>query len=573
MTVHNKEIADLFNQLADILEIEGANPFRVRAYRNAARFIGESPRSLAEQVKAGEDLTQLPGIGKDLAQKIVTIVETGHLPALEVEVKHIPQGIIDMTRLPGLGPKRVKKLHETLGINNLADLKAAALEHKIALLSGFGIKTEAKILAELERGGEKKKRFLLSKVDDIANELTEYLQAIPGVNEVTVAGSFRRRVQTVGDLDILVTAKNGVDVIDAFVKFPKVRVITSQGTTRSTVLLHSDLQVDLRVVPKIHYGAAMHYFTGSKAHNIELRNRALKHGWKFNEYGVFEGDKSLASKTEQEIYQLFNLPYIPPELRENRGEFEAAEKNQLPKLVELSDIRGDLHAHTTETDGANTLEEMVQAAIAFGYGYLAITDHTKNLAMVRGQDEKRVLQQIKKIQKLNKKVAPFRILTGAEVDILVDGSLDLDDEVLAQLDIVVCSIHSRFNLPEEQQTARVLKAMENPHFKILGHPTGRLINHRAGHQVNLEAIIKCAKHYSHCLELNAQPSRMDLDDHHCRLAKEHGVKLVISTDAHSINQLHNMKFGVGQARRGWLEAGDVINTLSLKKLLTYLHKS
>ncbi len=570
MTVHNKEIADLFNQLADLLEIEGANPFRVRAYRNAARYIADSPHSLAERVKAKEDLTELPGIGKDLAKKIETIVTTGHLPALEKEEKQVPHALIEMMRLPGLGPKRVKKLFDILHINNLEDLKKAAEQHKISQLPRFGIKIEEKILTELKRIKETSKRYLLADVEDIANELTTYLKEIPGISDVTVAGSYRRRCETVGDLDILVTNKKGSEVINAFVNFPKVKNIISQGTTRSTVRLSSGLQVDLRVVPKIHYGAAMHYFTGSKSHNIELRNRAVKKGWKFNEYGVYEGEKCLASKTEQDIYQLFKLPFIPPELRENRGEFEAAEKNQLPHLIELSDIRGDFHVHTTETDGADTLEEMVQAAIKLGYEFIAITDHTQNLKMVKGQDEKRVLQQIKKIQKLNDKVAPFKILAGAEVDILKDGRLDLSDDILAQLDVTVCSIHSHFNLSEKEQTNRVLKAMENPYFRIFGHPTGRLLNQREPYSIDLETIIKAAKKHGHYLEINAQPSRMDLDDQHCRMAKEYGVKVVISTDSHSKNQLGNMQFGVSQARRGWLEKDDVLNTLPLKKLLKLL---
>ncbi len=570
MTVHNKEIADLFNQLADLLEIEGANPFRVRAYRNAARCIVDAPHSLAERVKAKEDLTELPGIGKDLAKKIETIVNTGHLPALEKEAKQVPHALIDMMSLPSLGPKRVKKLYEILNIKNLEDLKKAADQHKISQLPGFGTKTEDKILSELKRINKTSKRYLLADVEDIAEELTAFLKKIPGVSDVTVAGSFRRRCETVGDLDILVTNKKGAEVINAFVKFPKVKEILAQGSTRSTVRLSSGLQVDLRVVPKVSYGAAMHYFTGSKAHNIELRNRAVKKGWKFNEYGVYQDDKCLARKTEQEIYHLLELPYIPPELRENRGEFEAAEKNQLPRLIELSDIRGDFHLHTTETDGVDNLEDMVNAAIQLGYEYIAITDHTQNLKMVKGQDEKRVLKQIKKIQQLNNKVAPFRILTGAEVDILQDGRLDLSDEVLSQLDITVCSIHSHFNLSEKDQLNRVLKAMENPYFRVFGHPTGRLLNRREPYAIDLELIMKAAKKHGHFLELNAQPSRMDLDDQHCRMAKEYGVKLVISTDAHSKAQLHNMRFGVGQARRGWIEKDDILNTLPLTKLVKVL---
>lgn len=572
MTVHNTEIAELFNQLADILEIEDANPFRVRAYRTAARNISGMSHSLSDMVIKGENLTELPGIGKDLAEKIKTIINTGELPALKKEMKNIPKGLTDMLMLQGVGPKKIKKLHDKLKVENLHDLEKAAKAHKIKDLSGFGEKTEEHILKEIKKWKSVEKRFNLADVEDIANELISYLEKSPNTKKAVVAGSYRRRKETVGDLDILVTNKNGSDIIDHFVKFEKIANVISKGSTRSTVILKSGLQIDLRVVPEKSYGAAMHYFTGSKAHNIALRKMAVDKKLKFNEYGLFKGEKQIAGKTEKEIYDYFNLDFIEPELRENRGELEAAAKHKLPDLIELKDIKGDLHAHTLATDGQNTIEEMENSAKKLGYNYLAITDHTKHLTVANGQDEKRLLKQIKEIDKINSKLKDFRILKSAEIDILEDGSLDISDNVLKELDLRVCSVHYKFDLSEKKQTERILRAMDNQYFNILAHPTGRLLGKRDAYQINLEKIIEGAKERGCFIELNAQPLRMDLSDTYCMLAKEKGVKVVISTDAHSTNQLRYMQFGIGQARRGWLSKYDILNTLTLSKLLNALKK-
>lgn len=570
--MHNTEIADLFNQLADVLEIEDANPFRVRAYRTAARNISGMSHSLSDMVANNEDLTSLPGIGKDLAAKIETIVKTGELPALKKEMKNVPKGLTDMLMLQGIGPKKVKKLHDELDIKNFSDLEKAAKAHKIKELSGFGAKTEEHILKEIKKWQGVEKRFNLADTEDIANELIEYLKKFKGTKKAIVAGSYRRRKETVGDLDILVTNKNGKETIDYFTNFEKISDVISKGSTRSTVILNSGLQVDLRVVPEKSYGAAMHYFTGSKAHNIALRKLAVNQKLKFNEYGLFKGEKQIAGKTEEEIYKYFKMDYIEPELRENKGEIEAAINHKLPTLVKLEDIKGDLHAHTLATDGQNTIEEMIDAAKKLGYQYIAITDHTKHLTVAHGQDEKRLLQQIKKIDKINNKQKSFRILKSAEVDILEDGSLDISDDVLKELDLTVCSVHYKFNLSEKKQTERILKAMDNQYFNILAHPTGRLLGKRDAYQINLEKIIEGAKARGCFIELNAQPLRMDLSDTYCRLAKESGVKVVISTDSHSTSQLQYMKFGIGQARRAWLTKNDVLNSLPLQQLLKKFKK-
>lgn len=570
MATHNHEIAEKFKELADLLEIEGANPFRVRAYRNAARMIQDLPQEVTDMIARGDDLTQLPGIGKDLAEKINILVTTGKFTILDEARKRVPTELAELTKIQGLGPKKVKALHEQLHIKSFKDVERAAKSHQIKQLAGFSDKTENMLLDAAHRYQVSEKRFLLADVQDVAEELVLYLKAISGVKKVELAGSFRRRKSTVGDLDILVVHQNGAQVIEKFSKFEKVSEIISQGEKRCAVRLESGLQVDLRVIPAVSFGAAMHYFTGSKSHNIALRKIAQNKNWKFNEYGVFEDGKQIAGKTENEVYKLFALPFIEPELRENSGELEAAKNKSLPKLITLEAICGDLHCHTNATDGKNTLEEMVQAAQDLGYEYMAITDHTQHLTVARGQDKKRLLAQIKKIDQLNKQLKNFRILKSAEVDILEDGSLDMCDEVLQQLDLTVCSIHYKFDLPEKDQTERILRAINHPNFTIFGHPTGRLINKREPIQFDVETVFRAIKEKNRILEINAQPRRMDLSVKHARLAKEMGIKIAISTDSHSTVQLKYMGYGVGQARRAWLEKDDVVNTLSLKKLLKLL---
>jgi DNA polymerase (family 10) len=572
MPVQNMDVAEIFNKVADLLDIQGDNPFRIRAYRNAARTVSNLGRNVADMVEAEEDLTELSGIGKDLAEKIREIVETGTLSQLEEIENETPSELNDLMKVASLGPKRVQALYRELDIKNLLELKEAAEKGKIRKLEGFGRKTEQKILQDLEQHDGRETRVKLPEAEQRAVPLVDYLKKTKGLKDITVAGSFRRRQETVGDLDILVTCKKGAKIMERFVAYEDVAKVVSRGNTRSTIILRSGLQVDLRVLPEVSYGAALHYFTGSKSHNIAIRRLGVQKGFKINEYGVFRGDKRLAGKTEEEVYDKVGLAYIEPELRENRGEIEAAQKGKLPKLVNVKDLKGDLHAHTKETDGHNSLKEMAEAAKVHGYEYLAITEHSKRVSMARGLDAKRLKKQIKEIEQLNQKLDGIVLLKGIEVDILKDGSLDLPDEILKELDLTVCSVHYNRNLSQKQQTERIIRAMDNPYFNILAHPTGRLINERPPYEVDLEKIMKAAKERGCFLEVNAHPERLDLQDHYCKMAKEMDLKVAISTDAHSVNDLGLIRFGVGQARRGWLEPEDVINTLSWKKLRKILKR-
>ena len=573
MPVHNSDIANIFNQTADLLELQGGNPFRIRAYRNAARTVQSFSKSAAELVSGGEDLSRYPGIGKDLAGKIEQIVKTGSFDLLEDLKKQIPQELSKLMNISGLGAKRVARIHKGLNVTSLDELKEAVNSGKVRQLEGFGKKTEQNILESIKLlEKEQTKRLKLDFVEEIAQPLVEYLKEAKGIKQIEVAGSFRRRKETVGDLDILVTCKRGSGVVDRFTGYEDVRKVVSKGKTRSTVLLRSDFQVDLRVVNQNSFGAALVYFTGSKEHNIAIRKIGVKKSLKLNEYGVFKGKKRVAGKTESEVYKKINLPYISPELRENRGEVEAAQENKLPELITLDDIRGDLHLHSKYTDGHNTIEEIARAAKKFGYSYIAITDHSRQVRVAGGLKPKEVRKQIKEINKINDKLKGITILKGIEVDILEDGSLDLPDEVLKELDLRVCSIHYRFNLPEKKQTERIIRAMDNPYFNVLGHPTGRLINERSPYEVNMGKIIKAAKERGCLLEVNAHPDRLDLNDIHCKMARDAGVKIIISTDAHQIEHLNYMRFGVGQARRGWLSAEDVANTRPVKQLKKLLKR-
>lgn len=564
MPVHNSEIAELFEKLADLLEVEGANPFRVRAYREAARTVRGSPRSMSDLLKQGHDLSELPSIGKDLAAKIRTIVDTGKLPALEKVESRTPAALSDLMQIEGLGPKRVKALYESLKIKSLDDLRRAARSGGIHNLKGFGKKTEQMILEHLEHFSGEEARTKLIVAEDIAEPLVQYLSKGKGVKEVVVAGSYRRRKETVGDLDILVTARTDSPIMDLFADYDEVVEVVSKGKTRSTVRFRCGIQVDLRVVPQASYGAALHYFTGSKAHNIAVRKLGANNGYKINEYGVFKGDKRVAGKTEGEVYKKAGLRFIPPELRENRGEMESAANNRLPRLITLQDIRGDLHCHTNATDGHATLKQMAEAAAQRGYEYMSINDHSKHVTVAHGLDKRRLLAQIKAIDKLNEKLDDIVVLKSVEVDILEDGSLDLPDGVLKELDFTVCAVHYGFNLPRNKQTQRILRAMDNVHFNILAHPTGRLINRREPYEIDLEKIMQAARKNGCFLELNAHPDRLDLTDEACKMAKEMRLKVALSTDAHSVDDLDLMRFGINQARRGWLERDDVINCQPLR---------
>jgi DNA polymerase (family 10) len=572
MPVHNSDVSRVFNKIADLLDIEDKNQYRIRAYRNAARTISSLSKDISEMVEKGEDLTQFSGVGKDLAGKIEEIVKTGTLEQLEEMENEIPAELSELMKISDLGPKRVKEIHEELGVDSADELEKAAEKGEIKKLDGFGKKTEKKILEAVKRRKKSgdKKRVRLADAEEYTEPLIEYLKKIRGVKQVQVAGSYRRKKETVGDIDILVTCKNGTDVAGKFVKYEDVDRVISRGKTRSSIVLRNDLQVDLRVVPQVSYGAAMVYFTGSKAHNVELRKIGNQKKLKINEYGVFKDDDRVAGKTEKAVYKQIDLAYVEPELRENKGEIEAAKKNKLPKLVKLKDIKGDLQSHSKASDGKYSLKEMAEAAKAKGYEYLAVTDHSKRVTMANGLDEKRLAKHIEAIDKVNEKYKGFRLLKSVEVDILKDGSLDLSNDILKELDIVVCSIHYNRNLNKKEQTKRVLKAMDNPYFNIMAHPTGRIIGEREPYDIDLEKLMETAKEKGIHFEINAQPDRLDLSDIYAKMAGDMGLKLAISTDAHTKTDLDAMRFGVFQARRAWLEKDDVLNTQSwkdLKKLL------
>ncbi len=572
MPVTNSDIAEVLNRIAELLELEGANPFRIRAYRNAARTVTGLSRSIGSMLTEGADLSELPGIGKDLAAKITEISETGHLRFLDEIEGRTPPGLAKLLGVPGLGPKRVQALYTALGVDDLDKLVAAAKAGKLRRLPGFGAKSEEKILRGLKTRGAEEHRMAWSRAEEVALPLVDYLTAVRGVKQVTVAGSYRRHRETVGDLDILATAAEGAPVIERFVAYEDVAEVVSQGATRSTVVLRNGLQVDLRVVRAASYGAALHYFTGSKAHNIAVRKMGVAKGLKINEYGVFKGEKRIAGRSEKEVYAQVGLPYIEPELRENQGEIEAARRKGLPKLVRLEDIKGDLHTHSKASDGHASIAEMAEAAKSRGYAYFAVSDHSKKVTIAHGLDAKRLARQVDQIDRLNDELKGIRVLKSVEVDILEDGRLDLPDSILERLDLRVCAVHSKFDLPRDKQTERIIRAMDNPLFNVLAHPTGRLIGSRAACEIDMERVMKAAQERGCILEVNAQPERLDLTDLHCRMAKDLGVKVAISTDAHSTGDLGLLRFGISQARRGWLEAEDVINTRSWREVAKLLRR-
>jgi DNA polymerase (family 10) len=573
MPTHNVDIAAVFDEIADFLEIGGENPFRIRAYRNAARTIGGLGPELRDMVNQNEDLTKLPGIGKELAAKIVEILETGTARALKkLQTRH-PQTIRDLLKIPNLGPKRVRTLYQDLNIHDLPQLIEAARTGRISALSGFGAKTEKHILEAAESYVLKEIRYKIAEVKPRVDGLTAYLKKVSGVKQVVVAGSYRRSKETVGDLDFLVAAGKECPVMDAFVTHSEVNKILSKGTTRSSVVLRTGLQVDLRLVEPESIGAALQYFTGSQAHNVAIRKIGRQKGLKINEYGVFTIDKRIAGNTEESVYQAVDLSFIPPELREDRGEIEAAREGSLPQLIELTDLKGDLHIHTDYTDGRNSIKEMALAAERRGFQYLAITEHSDRLKIAGGLKPPQLLKQMEEIDRLNDDSDSLTILKGIEVEILEDGSLDLPDSVLGKLDLVIGTIHNQMRLPIEKQTERILRGMDHPHFTFLAHPSGRLINEREPMEVDIPQVIKKARERGCFLELNANIRRLDLYDTYCQMAKEQGVLIAINSDAHSVNALDHLYFGVGQARRGWLEKDDVLNTRPLDELRKLLRQT
>jgi DNA polymerase (family 10) len=572
MSVQNLAVSAVFEEIADRLAIQGANAFRIRAYSDAARMLQGLGPDVKQMLERGDDLTELPGIGPDLAAKIAEIVRTGKCALLGRLRREMPAAITDLLRVPGLGPKRVGTLWHKLDVKTPQQVLRAAREGRIQALAGFGEKIERQIEAAVAAQLSKKQRMKLAMAAQYADALVKHLEGAPGVDRVVAAGSFRRMRETVGDLDLLVTARKSNAAVERFVAYAEVEKVTAQGETRASVRLKPGLQVDLRVVSAESFGAALVYFTGSKAHNIALRRIAQGRGLKINEYGVFKGEKRIAGETEASVYRAIGLPLIPPELREDHGEIEAARADRLPRLVELKDLRGDLHAHTQATDGRNTLEDMAAAAQALGFEYLAITEHSRRQTMVHGLDPERLRKQIDVIESLNANGRGIRVLKGIEVDILDDGALDLPDSVLEELDLVVAAVHSNFGLSRARQTERILRALDNPCVTLLAHPSGRLIGEREPYDVDMLKIVRKAKAKGVHLELNAHPERLDLTDAHCRMAKDEGVLVAIDSDAHGTAEFANLRYGIGQARRGWLARRDVLNARPLKELLPLLER-
>jgi DNA polymerase (family 10) len=559
--MQNSDVVRMFEELADLLEIQSANPFRVRAYRSAARTIGDLPESLADILADKQrSLEDIAGIGHDLAEKIKTIAATGSLPQLEEFRGQVPRGVVDMLRIQGLGPKKAAALFKELSITSLDMLKAAAESGEVAKLKGFGEKTAKSILeglAHIEQAGV---RMYFAEAQPLAEAILTDLRKLPTVTQAEAAGSYRRRRETVGDLDLLVTSHDAAASMDLVAGHPLVEKVLARGETKQRVRLSAGIEMDVRVVPDESYGAALQYFTGSKDHNIIVRRRAQERGLKINEYGVFRGEASVAGRTEAEVYESVGLPWIPPELREGRGEIERAEAGTLPRLIELEDMRGDLHMHTTATDGAATIAEMIAGAKARGLEYIAITDHSKRVSMANGLDATRLRAHWKEIDKIRKQTSGIEVLCGVECDILEDATLDLPDDVLAEADWVIAVLHYGLKQPREQIMKRLMAAIRNPHVSVLGHLTGRMIGKRPGAEMNRDEVLRAAADHGVMIEINAHPSRLDIDDVGAAAARDLGIPIVIDTDAHSVNGLDVMRYGIYQARRAGLEAKDVANT-------------
>ncbi len=563
----NKELAEIFDKWADILEFMGDNPYHIRAYRNAARLIRDLSEDIELLAKEGK-LSQLPGIGQRLQAKILEFLRTGKISEFEKLKSQVPDTIFTLLEIPGVGPKTVKLLYEKLGVRSLEDLKRAIEKGELLKLPGFGPKKVEKIRKGIELFEKSGGRILLGVAVFIADRIVNQLKEHSAVDRISVCGSTRRMKETVGDIDILASGKNNLEIIEAFVNLPNVKEVLWKGPKKATVIVEEGEQVDLRVSEPDSYGAALQYFTGSKAHNIHLRTICLKLGYKLNEYGLFKGDEKIAGKTEEEIYSALGMDTPAPEIREDTGEIEAALEHRLPKLIGYKDVKGDLHLHSNWSDGASTIEDYVKRAIELGYKYIAITDHSKSLRVANGLTEEDLLRRNYEIDKLNQKYGrKIRILKGTEVDILPDGSLDYPDEILSQLDFVVASIHSRFN---QDNTERLIKAMNNPYVNAIGHPTGRVIGQREGYKLDIEKVMKAALETGTALEINSYYNRLDLKDSHCRMAVKFGVKLVISTDSHHVDHMWMIKLGIGTARRGWVEKEGVLNAHSLRTLLKFV---
>jgi len=576
----NVTIATMLDETASLLEISGADPFRIRSYRRAAEAVEQQTQPLAAMVDDPKKLLEIAGIGKGMAANITALVKTGTMEIRDSLLKTYKATMLDLLKLPGMGPKTVALVWEALGVADIDALEAAAKAGKLTTLPRFGEKQVVKLLKGIEDYRRNATSFRIDDADEAAARIAELILKFPGIETVTPAGSLRRGKESVGDLDLLVTGPAcEPEVVSAAVEhvasLPMIANLIAKGQNKVAFALRNGMQVDVRLLPKSSYGAALQYFTGSKMHGIAVRQRALKLGYTLSEYALasMEDDSIIAAETEEGIYKALGMDWIPPEMRENAGEIELALKHELPELITQTDLRGDVHMHTTESDGTQTIREMADAAVKRGYKYIAITDHSKNLAMTNGMDDKRAIAHAKRIRQVDKEMdGKIRVFAGVEVDILADGALDLEDATLAQLDVVIASVHTLFNQPMDEMTARVVKAVENPYTRILGHPTGRLLLKREPYAVNLDPVLKRAAELGVAVEHNASPHRLDLNAQQMRLAKEYGCKFVINTDAHSIGDLDKMRFGVLQMRRAWLTKGDVLNTLPAEKFLKALRK-
>jgi DNA polymerase (family 10) len=572
----NKELADIFERMADILEFKGENPFKISAYRKASRIIGDLTQDIAEIAEKGK-LKDVPGIGEGMAEKIAEYLNTGKISKFEEVKKGVSDELIAIMDIPGMGPKTLSLLHKEKGIGNLSQLEKAIENGSLIGLPGIGEKKVENIRRGIELLKQSKGRMNLGTAFPVAKRIVETLRQKTGSHKIEWAGSLRRMKENIGDIDILATGADYEKIVYAFTHLPEVREVLASGETKASVIVEGGTQIDLRVVEEDSYGAALQYFTGSKGHNIRLRGIAKAKGIKINEYGVFKGEKKIGGKEEKEVYRSLGMDWIEPELREDRGEIEAAQEARLPKLVQESEIKGDLHVHSKWSDGTSSIEEIAKAARKRGYQYVAICDHSKSLRIAHGLDESRLMKQIEEIDQMNEKLGEkfksFQILKGTEVDILADGGLDLSDKVLEKLDLVVGAIHSGFKQEKARMTKRIVGALENPLTHILAHPSGRLLGARDAYEVEMDELMDAAKQYGKALEINAYFERLDLDDIHCRKAKEMGIRVSIGTDSHHLDQMWMISLGVAVARRGWLKATDILNTLPLKEILKWCHRT
>jgi DNA polymerase (family 10) len=565
----NLEIAQIFDRMADILEFKGENRFKVNAYRRASRVIGSIADDIEDLYREGR-LMEIPGVGSGIAEKIAEYLDTGKMGKYEEALEGVGEGLIRLIEIPGIGPSTLRMVYEELGIKDIQGLEKAATEGKLRELKGMGEKKEENILRGIRLFKESQKRIPIGIALPLVKEIIDSLKKKTGLEEIEPAGSLRRMKETVGDIDILAAGSHGREIISSFVTLPLVKEVLASGETKGSIIAEGNVQVDMRVVERGSFGAALQYFTGSKLHNIHLREMAKKLGLKISEYGIFRGDKKIGGEREEEIYSALGLDWIPPELREDRGEIEAARDKNLPHLVSIGDIKGDFHVHTNWSDGSDSIEDMVKKAKEIGYEYIAITDHSKSTKIANGLTEERLSRQIKEIRELSKKIKGIKVLAGTEMDIRTDGTLDFPDRLLKELDIVVAAIHIGFKEDEETITGRLISAMKNPYVTIIAHPTGRLISSREPYKVNIKKVFEAAAETGTVLEINAYYDRLDLNDVYCQMAKEMGVKMAVDTDAHHTSQLSMMEYGIGVARRGWLEKDNLINTMSYTELKKWL---